>query len=961
MDRWSPRGIKAWLLLLSLFSAIPIFLFSGFTLYRLAESEEEALVATLVEHARAMASLVAERVEAVGMAAQVLARSDAAVHGDIRALRDHAVRLQDSMPEIRDIVLIDGTGRALFSTAVSPADVVALDIARDVIRTGRRAVSDLYALPPGGVRVVSVNLPVTAANGAVFCLSLALSAESLSHLLEAEAVPLDGTVALLGATGTILARNRASPRFVGAKTSSDVLSAVSKGRGGVFDSVTYDGVRVKAASAPVGATGWTVVFGAPMAVLNAKLDRTLWTLSIGGALLMLSGMLASLWIAGRLAGRVARVADASAAFGDGDAAPMPHTGIRELDAGGAALGEGRAREERVQAELTESRSMEAMLARAVEDLRRSKAEVEEQSERSKALLKVASDGIHILDHDGRLREASESFLRMLGYDADEAAGLSIRDWEAFFAPDRIREWVARMIEEGSSAVFETRFRRRDGSVFPVEISCRGVSLNGASFLYAAARDITERKAAQAKIEELAFFDSLTRLPNWRLLLERLSQARAICQRTRSHGALCFIDVDNFKTLNDTRGHRLGDLLLGEMAGRLKGCVGEGDTVARSGGDEFVVLLENLPGDPAEAALAAEQVVEKILQVLAVPYHLESQTHYSTVSIGVTLFHTGEVSNDDLLKQADLAMYQAKAAGRNTRRFFDPAMQADLAAQSGLETDLRRSVGGDRLFLHYQPQIDRAGRLVGAEGLLRWSHPDRGLVLPGVFIPLAESSDLILSLGRQVLEEACATLARWNDDPEMRDLVLAVNVSARQFRHPHFADDVRAILRSSGADPTRLKLELTESLLLQEVEDCVRKMVALERLGVSLSLDDFGTGYSSLAYLKRLPLSQIKIDRSFVRDILTDSNDATIARTVIVLGKSMGLDVIAEGVEEPGQWDFLLREGCDKAQGFLFGRPMPAADFVRFAHRHTAPAAVGAGEEGAVMVAEGAVAAISRPR
>ena len=441
-----------------------------------------------------------------------------------------------------------------------------------------------------------------------------------------------------------------------------------------------------------------------------------------------------------------------------------------------------------------------------------------------------------------------------------------------------------------------------------------------------ARDITERKTTDEEIKRLAFYDSLTHLPNRRLLHDRLKHALASSTRSGKPVAVLFIDLDNFKTLNDTLGHHVGDLLLQQVADRLSACVREGDTVARLGGDEFVVVLEDLSNALYEAATHAENVGEKILASLNQPYDLAGHPCASTPSIGIALFADPETTIDELMKRADVAMYQAKDAGRNTLRFFDPEMQAAVAARVALEADLREGLELAQLLLHYQVQVDGTGRVTGAEALVRWQHPKRGLVSPAEFIPLAEETGLILPLGDWVLATACHQLVAWARQPETAHLTLAVNVSARQFRRKDFVRQVRTILEGSGAKPQQLKLELTESLLLEDVEDIIAKMNALKGLGVSFSLDDFGTGYSSLAYLKRLPLDQLKIDQSFVRDILTDPNDAAIARTIVALAESLGLAVIAEGVETKAQREFLASAGCHACQGYLFGRPLPAEAF-----------------------------------
>ncbi|WP_337961940.1 EAL domain-containing protein [Curvibacter microcysteis] len=437
------------------------------------------------------------------------------------------------------------------------------------------------------------------------------------------------------------------------------------------------------------------------------------------------------------------------------------------------------------------------------------------------------------------------------------------------------------------------------------------------------RDITEKKKAEAIIERLAFYDELTSLPNRRLLLVRLTAAIHRCANGQHQGALLFLDLDNFKDLNDTLGHDRGDQLLTQVATRLVACVRPDDTVARLGGDEFVVVLGQLGASTPEAAAAAETVAQKILSALNQPYPIGDSLHHSTPSIGIALFNSTPSTADELLKRGDLAMYQAKAAGRNTLCFFDPGMQEAVSARSAMEADMRQALQHGEFRLLYQPVVNGQGRMLGVEALVRWNHPQRGHISPADFIPLAEKTGLILPLGRWVLQTACRQLVAWSSEPLMAHLTVAVNVSAREFRDPGFVEAVLAVLESTGARPTQLKLELTESLLLNDVEDIIGKMTRLQMRGVGFSLDDFGTGYSSLSYLKRLPLDQLKIDQSFVRDVLTDPNDATIARTIIALASSLGLSVVAEGVETVGQRAFLLRNGCDAFQGYLFSRPVAA--------------------------------------
>ena len=454
------------------------------------------------------------------------------------------------------------------------------------------------------------------------------------------------------------------------------------------------------------------------------------------------------------------------------------------------------------------------------------------------------------------------------------------------------------------------------------------------------QDITERKVADETIRELAFFDPLTKLPNRTLLRDRLHQCMAAGQRSGAYAALLYIDLDHFKSLNDSAGHEMGDLLLSQVGQRLLSSVRAEDTVARMGGDEFVVLLVNLgPGEPT-ALRQAQTIARKILELMNESYQLRHMIYQGTPSVGVTLFRGEQFSADEILRQADLAMYRSKADGRNGIRFFDPTMEVSVMQRAALERDLRTAVVQGHFVLYYQPQQRAEGGIDAAEALVRWQHPSRGLVAPGEFIALAEETGLILPLGHNLLQQACEQLARWSFRPELAHLKLSVNVSALQFRQPEFVQQVLDVLEITGANPHRLKLELTESLLIANVEEVVVKMNALKEKGVSFSLDDFGTGYSSLSYLSRLPLAQLKIDRSFVSGLQIDPNANAICQATISMAHSLRLKVVAEGVESDAQRRFLIHElGCDAIQGFLVSRPLPIDDFEAFMLREqvSAPA------------------------
>ena len=534
----------------------------------------------------------------------------------------------------------------------------------------------------------------------------------------------------------------------------------------------------------------------------------------------------------------------------------------------------------------------------------------------------AKEGMVVTDANGVILRINGACTEITGYSAQEAVGQTPRLFRSGRHDAAFYAGLWRSVNETGSWQGEIWNRRKNGEVYPEWLGITAVKNDAGRVTnyIGTLADITQRKAAEAEIERLAYYDALTGLPNRRLLQDRLHRALASSARKRRQGALLFIDLDDFKTLNDTQGHDVGDVLLRQVAGRLSGCVREGDTVARLGGDEYVVMLEDLGEDRQEAANQTENIGEMVLARIGVPYGLASGSYHQTASIGIVLFGGQGDTVDDLLKGADLAMYRAKAAGGNTLRFFDPEMQGTVSARAELVSDLREGLREGQFRLAYQPQVDREGRLLGAEALLRWHSPRRGHVSPVEFIPVAEQTGLIVPIGQWVMEAACGQLVRWAAEPDSVGLVLAVNVSAREFRHAEFVERTLAVLDRSGADPRKLMLEFTESVLLDDFEGAIARMTALKARGVGFSLDDFGTGYSSLAYLKHLPVDQLKIDKSFVRDVLTDPNDAMIARAIVALAQSVGLSVVAEGVETEAQWQFLARHGCHAFQGYYFGAP-----------------------------------------
>lgn len=539
------------------------------------------------------------------------------------------------------------------------------------------------------------------------------------------------------------------------------------------------------------------------------------------------------------------------------------------------------------------------------------------------------EAILVTDRNARIIRVNHAFEQATGYSQEEVLGRnphmlnSGRHDAAFYrqmweAINRDGRWSGEMWD-----------RRKDGSIYPKWLTITAVRDGQEITHYVGVFiDITERKQAEEEIRNLAFYDPLTRLPNRRLMLDRLRQGILLSGRNGSFGALMFIDLDYFKVLNDTKGHEYGDLLLVEVAERLGHCVRESDSVARFGGDEFVVLLEGLSGNKEEAVAQSSHVAEKIRDVLAQPYSLKDSVHQSSPSIGVTLFSGDRLLSDELLKQADMAMYQAKEGGRNQVRFFEISMQAVLEARTLMENALREAQQNGELELYYQLQTNVERELLGAEVLLRWNSPVLGRVSPADFIPLAEKSNQILSIGQWVLESACRQIKAWESHPRLGSMHLAVNISPNQFHQPDFVRQVKALLEQTGADPHKLELELTENLVLDDVAEAATKMEALRQIGVRFSMDDFGTGYFSLQYIKRLPIDLLKIDQSFVRDILTDPGDAVMVQTIAGMAHNFGFEVIAEGVETSAQLAPLIERGCRLFQGYLFSRPLPREDFER---------------------------------
>lgn len=568
-----------------------------------------------------------------------------------------------------------------------------------------------------------------------------------------------------------------------------------------------------------------------------------------------------------------------------------------------------------------------------EELLQSKEELYLVKERYFDLYKLAPVGYCTLSEEGEILQANLTMATLFVLPKGKLLGQSIKTFIARENQDTWYLYLQKLLKTHKTEPCELRMTKGNGALFwaHLDVSIQ-YDVHGVITLHLTLSDISLQKEAQiefeATVHTLAYYDALTQLPNRRLVQDRLVQAIGAVERSGLYGALLFIDVDYFKSLNDTRGHDVGDLLLVEIAKRLRANMRFGDTVGRQGGDEFIILLSNLSVGSTEAASMALQFGRKIYETFEKPFDLNGFEYSCKISTGISLFQK-DSSVEELFKYADIALYHAKDAGRNTLRFFDPKMQEAINLRTTLESDLHSAIAFHEFCLYYQPQVDKVGKCIGVEALIRWNHPKRGLVSPLSFISLAEDTGLILPIGLWVLESACAKLKQWEKHPNRQTLKMAINVSPRQFRQPNYIFEVEEVLKKSGVNPGLLKIELTESLVLEDIAGSIEKMYELKKLGVSFSMDDFGTGYSSLSYLTQLPLSQLKIDKSFIDNIPGEKNNEMVTRTIIAMGEGMEINVIAEGVETQAQKEFLLANECHFFQGYLFSHPLPNDELEAF--------------------------------
>lgn len=839
---------------------------------------------------------------AVGAVAKALADTTALQTGDFADFHRQA-SAATHYTNVNGFILSNRHGQQLVNTNASYGVRLA---SHDNPALLERIIARCYTQIPNfrvitniGSGALSICVPVLMDGEVKYVLDARLASADLARLLSRRQLPADWMVSIVDSSGTIAASSRSPERLVGAQAPATLLRLIGHTPQGRARIQTPQGVSVDTTHVRSLENGWAVAISVPRVSIDSDLQQIL-VCSIGGSLMLLA---AGVYLAGRasmpIRQSMAQLVQMTEVLGHGSALSPRRMQLREADQVAGAL---------------------------------TAASIELEQLRLAAIAFESTVPMMITDSKNMIVRINSAFTASTGYTEEDVLGhtpqllKSGRHDRGFYAA----MWES-ILQHGTWQG-ECWDRRKNGDIYPTwtVISAIGDHRGAIGHYVCAQSDISGRKQTEEEIRQLAFYDPLTKLPNRRLLIDRLGQAINHSSRTTLIGALMFIDLDNFKMLNDTLGHDQGDVLLRQVAERLPTCVRSVDTVARLGGDEFVIMLEGLSDQVNEATQKAQDIGSHVLTELNRPYTLADRQYLCTPSIGVTLIHDHHLTVDEALRHADLAMYQAKAAGRNTLRFFEPYMQQAVNARVELEHELRHALKHGEFELYYQPQVDPAGQLIGAEGLLRWHHPSKGLLLPDQFIALAESTGIILPLGHWILESACEQLARWANEPGMQHLNLAINVSPRQFKQPEFVAQVADALYTSGALPQRLKLELTENLMLDDFAGVAEKMHALKRTGISFALDDFGVGYSSLSYLNQLPLDQLKIDRSFARDMLIDSHDAAIARVIVVLGHSLGLTILAEGVETAEQHAFLTANHCNAFQGFLFSHPLPEAAFRAFA-------------------------------
>jgi len=893
-------------------AVLPVLLFVFFDFH---ERREQAVAETRAEIALRLADANREAQaahRAVALVLRIMARSNDLQALDSAQCSGIAGRLLESLDGFANIGAALPDGEIFCSGRPMSAPVTVID------RAWFRTSLDSDEISPGefvigrvsGTPGMAFGYPLRAADGTLRAVIFAtITVAWFDRLIEGFRLPEGWEASVISNSGLVLAHQpeRAPEGWRAHKVPATTLARMAAGvrdEGGIAELAGIDGVqRLYGIGVPDFAPGsGFFAIGAPLErSLEAAGQRLLMHLALVAAIALASALIARFYIyrlievwATRVRGAIAEIA-----AGRRDARIGQATGVAELDA----------------------------LSEGIDQMALEIGKREGELQRLSMVIEQSPESIVITDTAGCILYVNEAFQRITGYARDEVLGRNPRILNGGLTPRATYEQMWATLLAGEVWRGEFHNVRKDGSAYLELATIAPIKDAGGTVTHyvAVKEDITQRKQSEALLHRLAYFDALTGLPNRALLHDRIAQAIRSGVRRESFGMLMLVDIDRFRQLNDTLGHAAGDRLLCEVAARLRASVREEDTVARHGDDDFAVLVERIGETEADALSHAEHVARKLQRALQQPYVLggtEGDRHFATLSFGISLFHDGVSSLESLLKQAEVALYRAKQDGRDIVRFFNPEMQAVVDAHARLEARMHEALEANAFRLFFQPQVNRRGVVIGAEALLRWPLDGGAMVSPAEFIPLAEDTGHIVRLGSWVLRSACAQLARWQMNETTRHLKIAVNVSARQFHQPDFVASVKDTVRAAGVDPCRLELELTESAILSDMDETIRRMNELRALGIRFALDDFGTGYSSLSYLKRLPLDQLKIDQSFVRDMAEDEGSEAIVLAILSLSHALGLEVVAEGVEMPEQRDFLRHHGCDCFQGYLFGKPLP---------------------------------------
>lgn len=901
----SSWSVRTFLIALVLACLLPGF-FGAAALFISTYRESRAqLERSSIISARALVQAVDNHLLRVQAVAQALATSDSVIRGDFITFHQQAREVVASVGLGNNVVLRDEEGRQLLNTVVDYGKPLiappAPEQVRAVFASGKPIIANLFYGPVLKRPIMSIDVPVVMNGKVVYALGVGILPANFNAILQAQNLPAGWIAGVFDRTGTIVGRTHSPEKYVGHKAGSKLLKPMMETREGAGEATTVDGFEVVSFYSRSPVTGWSVAIGIPQQAVKGMLTNAIVMLAIGVAVLFGIALLLAWAMGGKIAHSIRALKAPAIALGRGESGTVPQVHVKEAAEVASAIGRA--------SHLLQERSA-ALRAREAELFQ------------FKFFSDHANDSHLLLDPSGHIRYANKVASERFGYSEQELLQMRIMDLDPDFGMDNFRDLFMRA-KQGRVPPFERPQRRKAGTVFPVEVAVTVLEIKGEWLMFATSRDISERKLHEQRVRDASLHDWLTGLPNRALVFEYGGHLLAAARRGHGRGALLFIDLDRFKPINDLYGHETGDRVLQEVGRRLRQCTRTEDLVGRIGGDEFVILLPHLDASRHRAAIVAQHVVDSISR----PFQVDARELSISPSIGISYFPEHAEDVDALIHAADLAMYQAKQSGRANFQFYTPELERRADESVSIEARLRHALRHDGLKLHYQPVIDiRSGRLIGAEALVRLvDHGEDGeMPGPAIFIPVAESTGLIAELGAWVAMAACCQYRAWL--AQGLKIRIAINVSPLQFRQRTFAEKLRGIIADTRMDPDDLEIELTESAVMESVDDAVAILNRIKSLGVKVALDDFGTGYSSLSSLSNLPLDKLKVDQSFVRRIGRDKASRAVTEAIITLGRSLNLDVVGEGIESEETLRYLDEHGCNLAQGYWFSAPLSAQEF-----------------------------------